>query len=138
MRTTADRTSCRIAVAALLAFPLALGASPAAAGRPQTPPAAEKKEAARLPETPDEHLAMSGEYRKKAATFREEAAYHRKMLADYKAQVRPDPRQGFENPYVKKMRLHCEAYIKNADALAADAAKFAEYHRLRAAELQGK
>ena len=53
-------------------------------------------------------------------------------------EVRPDPRQAFENAYVKKMRIHCEGYIKNADALATDAEKFAEYHRLRAGELKGK
>jgi len=139
MLTAAHEATRRAALAGLLAVPLALG-SWSAFARPQTPapPAAARKETVKLPETPQEHLAMSEEYKKKAATYREESAFHRKMLADYKAQVRPDPRQAFENPYVKKMRLHCEAYIKDADALAGDAEKFAEFHRLRAAELQGK
>lgn len=139
MHTIAHPTARRVALAALLAVPLALGGSPAlASAQTPAPPAAEKKETVKLPETPQEHLAMSEEYKKKAVTYREEAAFHRKMLADYKAQVRPDPRQAFENPYVKKMRIHCEAYIKDAEALAADAEKFADFHRLRAAELQGK
>lgn len=137
MHPIAHRAARTLALAGLLAVPAALGFS-AFAG-PQAPPsAAEKKETVKLPETPLEHLAMSDEYKKKAATYRDESAFHRKMLADYKAQVRPDPRQAFENAYVRKMRIHCEGYIKDADALAADAEKFAEFHRLRAAELQGK
>jgi len=138
MHTTVHRAVRPFALAALLSVPLALTTATAFA-RLQTPtPAAEKKETAKLPETPQEHLAMSEEYKKKTATYREEAAFHRKMLADYKRGLYSDPRQAFENPYVKKMRLHCEAYIKDAEALAADAEKFAEFHRLRAAELQGK
>lgn len=113
-------------------------AAPGQAIASSPPPTAVPAASVRLPETPAEHLAMSEEYTKKAAVYREEAAFHRKMLADYEAQVRPDPRQAFENTYVKKMRIHCEGYIKNADALAADAEKFAEYHRLRAGELKGK
>lgn len=137
MSTTANRTARRITLSAMLAVPLVLG-SPAFAGPQTASPAAEKKETVKLPETPQEHLAMSDEYRRKAAAYREEAAFHRKMFADYKAQLRPDPRLAFENPFVKKMRLHCEGYIKDSEALAADAEKFADFHRFRAAELEGR
>jgi hypothetical protein len=92
------------------------------------------------PETPDEHLALASTYRKKAATYREDASTHRQMLATYKKQVAvpADAKAGTENPWIKKMRVHCEEYIRDADRLAADAEKFAEFHALRAAELQGK
>ncbi|MBL8112935.1 MAG: hypothetical protein JNK60_08635 [Acidobacteria bacterium] len=122
----------------VLSSALFADAAPGQAMASAPPPTAVPAASVRLPETPAEHLAMSEEYTRKAATYREEAAFHRKMLADYKAQVRPDPRHAFENTYVKKMRIHCEGYIKNADALATDAEKFAEYHRLRAGELTGQ
>ncbi len=62
---------------------------------------------------------------------------HRKMYADYKMTVAIHPK-GPENPWLKKMRDHCDRYIKDAEILAADAEKFADFHRMRAAELQGK
>jgi hypothetical protein len=36
------------------------------------------------------------------------------------------------------MRKHCESYIANAERLAANADALAEFHRLRADEMQGK
>lgn len=93
-----------------------------------------------VPETPKEHLALAEAYRKKAASYREEAATHRQMLEAYKKKVTvpTDAKAAIENPWLKKMRVHCEAYIRDAEALAADAEAFAEFHTLRAAELQGK
>ena len=74
------------------------------------------------------------------AVYREDAASHRQMLETYKKQVTipADAKTGRENPYTKKMRLHCAEYIREADTLAASAEKFAEFHSMRAAELQGK
>ncbi len=81
---------------------------------------------------------MAESYRKKAAAYREEAAFHRKMFADYKARVAAIPKSSMENPYIRKMREHCEVFIKDAERLAVDADKFAEYHHFRAEELRGK
>lgn len=92
--------------------------------------------AAKLPVTSKDHLAKAEEYSKKAATYRAEAAAHQKMLADFRgrAQVeRPD-----EGPERREMRIHCEGFIEKAEALATEAENFADFHRLRAAELQGK
>ena len=94
--------------------------------------------AVKLPSTPEEHDAMAESYRKKAASYREEAAFHRKMFADYKARVAVIPKSSMENPFIRKMREHCEVFIKDAERLALDADKFAEYHHFRAEELRGK
>ena len=59
------------------------------------------------------------------------------MLADYERSVATSPKAP-ENPWLRKMRDHCDRFIKDAETLAADADKFAEYHTLRAAELQRK
>jgi hypothetical protein len=92
------------------------------------------------PETSKEHQALADTYRKKAASYREEAATHRRMLDAYKKQVTvpTDAKSAIENSWLKKMRVHCEAYMRDAEALAAGAEKFAEFHTMRAAELQGK
>lgn len=84
-----------------------------------------------------EHVERVAEYQKKAAAYREEAAMHRKMYADYAKGVAINAKAP-ENPWLRKMREHCDRYIKDAEVLATDAEKFAEMHRLRAAELQGK
>ena len=94
--------------------------------------------ALKLPSTPEEHDAMAEAYRKKAASYRDEAAFHRKMFIDYKARVAVIPKSSMENPFIRKMREHCEVFIKDAERLALDADKFAEYHHFRAEELRGK
>jgi len=90
--------------------------------------------------TQSEHVALADQYRKKTAAYREDAATHRQMLATYKKHVAvpTDGKTGIENSWIKKMRVHCEEYIRDADRLAADSEKFAEFHTMRAAELQGK
>lgn len=127
----------RVPVAAI-----ALVAALAAGAAPQTPTPAvatvASPEAIKLPSTPEEHDAMAESYRKKAASYREEAAFHRKMFADYKARVAVIPKSSMENPFIRKMREHCETFIKDAERLAVDADKFAEYHHFRAEELRGK
>ncbi len=89
-----------------------------------------------MPQTTDEHSAMAESYKQKAATYRQDADMHRQMLAEYKKGA-VHIKQG-ENPWVTKMRLHCEKYIADADRLAADADEFAKFHTMRAEELRGK
>ena len=43
-----------------------------------------------------------------------------------------------DTPELEKLRGHCNGYIKDAEALAAKAEKLAEYHEMRAAELNGQ
>lgn len=129
-----DRPTRPIVLAALLAAAFPLGSAVAAAGEAEKPrPAASPS--AKREMTPEEHLAKAAEYEKKAATYRAEAVAHSKMLEEYRnaGAERPD-----EDPYVTKMRIHCGGYSSKAEALATEAQSFADLHRKRAAELQGK
>jgi hypothetical protein len=89
-----------------------------------------------MPQTAQEHSAMAESYEQKAANYRQDAAMHRQMLAEYKKGA-VHPKQG-ENPWVTKMRIHCEKYIVDAERLAADADEFAKFHTMRAKELRGQ
>ena len=102
-------------------------------------PAAPAKGACSCAKSPDDHLALAQSYDQTAAEHRAVAAEHRKMIADTKEDARSFPNKtGIELGWVRKMREHCEAYITKAEAAAKEAERFAEYHRMRAAELQGR
>lgn len=60
------------------------------------------------------------------------------MLADYGKGVAKNPKDTSENPYIKRMRLHCEKYIRAAENLEQEAVEMAKFHTLRAKELEGK
>jgi hypothetical protein len=92
----------------------------------------------KIPQTTADHLAMAQKYQDKAAAYRQEAADHREMAESYKARAVPAGKGTDKNPWVKKMEDHCRAFIVDAEKLAADAERAAEYHTLRARELQGK
>jgi hypothetical protein len=91
----------------------------------------------RVPQSAADHSEMAEHYKKVAAELREDVEMHKKMLADFGKSVASGPKTG-ENPYVKKMRLHCEKYIKAAEALAAEADASANFHTMRAKEVEGK
>jgi hypothetical protein len=92
----------------------------------------------KAPQTPKEHRDRAETYKKKAAEYRAEAESHKKMLADYSKGVARNPKDTGENPYVKKMRLHCEKYINAAESLAREAGEMAGFHEMRAKEMEGK
>lgn len=101
----------------------------------------EQTQGVSVPKTVEEHLARAAEYDKKAATLRKDAAMHRKMFAEHeKSQGSPSlqSKTGRELPWIAKMRDHCDAYIQAAEKLAAESERFAEFHRMRAAEMKGK
>ena len=54
------------------------------------------------------------------------------------AKEHPDFKSGTKNPWSEKMTKHCEALAKDFEKLAIDVEKAADYHLLRAKELQGK
>lgn len=91
----------------------------------------------KIPETAKDHHEMAEHYQKVAAQTREEIEMHKKMLADFNQAAVKNPKTG-ENPYSKKMRLHCGKYIKASEALAAEADASATFHNFRAKELEGK
>lgn len=88
------------------------------------------------PQTTDEHSALAASYKQKGANYRQDAEMHRQMLAEYKKGA-VHLKQG-ENPWVAKMRVHCEKYIVDADRLAGDVDDFAQFHTMRAKELRGQ
>jgi hypothetical protein len=134
---TMRNTVLTLSVGSILAFGLL---SPALAETSKEAAAKTEMTGAGKPETAKDHLALADSYRKKAAADREDATAHRQMLETYKKQVATptDAKTGGENPWIKKMRVHCEEYIRDADKLAASADQFAEFHTMRATELQSK
>jgi predicted O-linked N-acetylglucosamine transferase (SPINDLY family) len=91
----------------------------------------------KVPESVADHMALAKQYTEKAASYKAEAEHHRKMAAAYKASVATTPKAP-PNPWAVKMEKHCMALVKDAEKLAADAQKAAEFHTLRAKELEGK
>ena len=92
---------------------------------------------AKVPTTTAEHEALAKQYKEQAAMYKKTADEHREMAAVY-AKSHPDAKGGAKNPWNEKMKKHCEALAKDADKLAADAEKAADFHSLRAKELAGK
>jgi hypothetical protein len=96
-------------------------------------------EEAKVPETAAEHQAMAKQYTDQAAQFKKVADDHRAMAEAYKKSLTmPTSKAGQKNPWLAKMEKHCGMLAKDADKVAADATKAAEYHTLRAKELEGK
>jgi hypothetical protein len=91
----------------------------------------------KVPTTTAEHEALAKDYKEQAAQYKKVADEHRAMAAAY-GKAHPDSKGGVKNPWNEKMQKHCTALSKDADKLAADAEKAADYHALRAKELQGK
>jgi hypothetical protein len=93
----------------------------------------------KLPETAADHEALAKSYKDQAAQYKKVADDHKAMAAAYKKTIaNPESKTGVKNPWLAKMEKHCAMLAKDADKLAADAEKAAEYHTLRAKELQGK
>lgn len=130
---TAIRT---LTAGALLALAIALTGPSLAQGAKQDHSAHAQE--MKAPQTAQEHRERAEQYQKKAAEYRKEAEAHKKMLADYSKSVARNPKDTGENAYIKKMRLHCEKYIKAAEALAQEADEMAKYHTMRAKEMEGK
>jgi hypothetical protein len=91
----------------------------------------------KVPETAKDHYEMAEHYQKVAAQTREDIEMHKKMLADFRKAATENPKAG-ENPHTKAMRLHCEKYIRAAEALAAEADASGKFHTMRGKELEGK
>ena len=91
----------------------------------------------KVPTTAAEHEAAAKQYKDQAAQYKKVAAEHEAMAAAY-AKTHPDSKGGVKNPWNEKMQKHCKMLAADANKLAADAEKAADFHTLRAKELQGK
>ena len=93
----------------------------------------------KLPQTAAEHEAMAKQYKDQAAQYKKVAEDHKAMSEAYKKGVAmPEMKGGTKNPWVTKMEKHCAMLAKDAEKLAADAEKAADFHAMRAKELQAK
>ncbi|HVW69154.1 MAG TPA: hypothetical protein VHB68_09270 [Steroidobacteraceae bacterium] len=98
--------------------------------------ATSRAEEVKLPQTAADHEALAKQYKEEAVQYRKVVTEHQEMAAAY-AKAHPDSKAG-KNPWNVKMQKHCEALAKDAEKLAVDADKAADYHTNRAKELQGK
>jgi len=135
MRFATTTTIRAFAASALLALAFILTVGAAAKRDLAGQAAAQEMKPA---QSAQEHRDRAEQYQKKAAEYRKEAEAHKKMLADYGRTVAKNPKDSGENAYIKKMRLHCEKYIKAAEALAQEADEMAKFHTMRAKEMEGK
>lgn len=91
----------------------------------------------KIPATVEDHLALAKMYQDKAAEYHKEAQRHQEMFEAYKKNTASSPKSA-PPASVTKMQQHCKTLATDAERLATDAEKAAEYHTLRAKELQGK
>ncbi len=84
-----------------------------------------------------DHLAMAASYEEKATAQEALVAEHTQMKRDYKSRFYINEKV---TPLrkVQKMEEHCDAIIKQAHTLATELREFAKWHRMRAAELEGR
>ena len=108
---------------------------PAVAQEERPCPCAKETHTLKVPRNAQDALKLAEHYDRKAASYREEVAAHRRMVTEALEHTVQLPKGG-ENPAVKKMREHCEVYIDRAMALAVAAERLADYYRLRADELK--
>jgi hypothetical protein len=138
MRHTMNKTAGTVFAGALLALATTLTAGAAAQDAKHDHAAHAAGQEMKAPQTAEEHRGRAAEYEKKAAAYRQDAEAHRRMLADYSKTVARNPKETGENAYIKRMRLHCEKYIRAAENLAREADEMAKYHTMRAKEMEGK
>jgi hypothetical protein len=93
----------------------------------------------KVPVTAEDHMALAKQYQEKAAASHKEAQDHRDMAAAAReSALNAHKEHGQKDPSVVKMEKHCAALAAAADKLATENEKAAEFHTLRAKELQGK
>lgn len=90
-----------------------------------------------VPQTAEEHRQLAESYQKKAEAERGIIREHEKMKIEYRKHSAGNPKFD-ETRWVKKMDRHCNALIDKAKFLAEEFQKFADWHGMRAAELEGK
>ncbi len=83
------------------------------------------------------HLNLAASYEQKAATQDVVIAEHQQMKKDYREKFFVNAKVTPGNQ-VKEMENHCDALIQDARKLQAEYLEFAKWHRMRAAELQGR
>ena len=94
----------------------------------------------KIPTTVAEHEALAKQYMDIVAQNKKVADEHRAMAEAAKQSTKNAhaAAHGQKDPTAEKMVKHCTAIVAAADKLAAEAQKAADFHEMRAKELQGK
>ena len=97
-------------------------------------------DAPKVPTTVAEHEALAKQYKDIVAQNKKIAEEHRAMADEAKKSTKSShaAAHGQKDPTAEKMVKHCMAIAAAADKLAAEAQKAADFHEMRAKELQGK
>jgi hypothetical protein len=97
-------------------------------------------DAPKVPTTVAEHEALAKQYKDQVAQNKKVADDHRAMADAAKKSTLAShaAARGQKDPKTEKMVKHCMAIAAAADKLAAEAQKAADFHEMRAKELQGK
>lgn len=92
----------------------------------------------RIPQSPQDHVDLADLYDKQAFYQRTKA---RALRRSWAARIQRDSvfpnKSGTEFPWVTRLKRQAQAEISRADALVAEAERSADYHRMRARELEG-
>ena len=91
----------------------------------------------KMPASAADHEAMARSYKDQAASFRKTSEDHKKMAVEYKKTLAPGVK-GQPNPWGTKMSKHCMVLSKDAEKMAVDADKAADFHTFRAREIEAK
>lgn len=124
-------TKIRTILASLAFAAFALTATASYAGDANAP---------KIPTTIADHEALAKQYRDQAAQNKKVADDHRGMADAAKKSTLSShaAAHGQKHPGTEKMVKHCAAIAAAADKLATEAQKAADFHEMRAKELQGK
>ena len=87
-----------------------------------------------VPQPVAEHEARAQVYTNRAAQYRQEAEEHKQLAREYANK----PTGRGKNPWSVKMEKHCLTIARDFEKLATDEQKAADYHLMRAKEMQGK
>jgi cell division protein FtsB len=90
---------------------------------------------AKPPKTKADHEALQAKYEKLAADQEAIVAEHTQMKKDKKAIQATLPKQTREKT-IAEMEEHCDAIISGAKKLGGDYAAMAQWHKMRAEELE--
>ena len=94
---------------------------------------------AAVPQTAEEHLVMANSYLEKAKAQEALITEHLRMKADYANEVGFTPKmKQFYAGKIDSMEKHCDAIILEARGIESEFSKMAEWHQMRAKELQGQ
>ncbi len=93
--------------------------------------------AGEAPQVATDHLAQAAVYEQRAQAQDALIAEHTQMKQDYRKRFFVNEKVSPMRK-IKEMENHCDAIIKDASSLKVEFLELAKWHRMRAAELEGR